>query len=48
MTEDDKETIKEELHALCLQFGLHPHTFDNEPFIENEIKRRKEDAKESV
>jgi hypothetical protein len=42
MIDDEKQKIKEELSALCLQFGLHPDTFDNEEIIEQAFQRRKE------
>lgn len=42
MIEGEREKIKEELSVLCLQLGLHPETFDNEPFIDEAVKRRKE------
>jgi len=47
MIEDEREKIKEELGALCLQFGLHPETFDNDPFIDEALKRRREYAERS-
>lgn len=47
MIEDEREKIKEELGALCLQLGLHPETFDNDPFIDEALKRRREYAERS-
>ena len=47
MIEDERVKVKEELSALCLQLGLHPETFDNDPFVDEAIKRRKEYTKRS-
>lgn len=47
MIDNEREKIKEELSALCLQLGLHPETFDNDPFIDEALKRRKEYAERS-
>lgn len=44
MTVDEREIIREELRAACLQVGIHSDTFDNEPLIDEAIKQRKEYA----
>jgi len=41
---DEREKIKEEFSALCLQLGLHPETFNNDPFIDEALRRRREYA----
>ena len=44
MIVDEREKIREELRAACLQVGIHPDTFDNEPLIDEAIKQRKKYA----
>jgi hypothetical protein len=44
---DEREKIKEEFSALCLQLGLHPETFDNDPLIDEALRQRREYAERS-
>lgn len=41
-TDEEREAMREELRAMCLQLGIHPHTFNNEEkMIDDAIARRK-------
>lgn len=39
ITNEDIEEMREQLHAMCLQLGIHPMTFDDTEFIMDAIRR---------